>query len=220
MEDMFIVNELIQEYCEKMTSSQDEVLSDLERLTHLRTTQANMLSGNFQGQFLTLIASMLQATNILEIGTFTGYSAICLAKGLSSGGVVHTIDPDVEKRYLVEEFVAKAELTEKIKLYNGLAQDVIPNLLADQVFDLVFIDADKENYSLYYDLVFDQIREQGIILVDNVLWKGRVVEDKKDKKTAIIDAFNHKVKEDPRVSKILLPIRDGLLLIQKNGQKV
>jgi predicted O-methyltransferase YrrM len=214
---MFIVNEPIQEYCEKMTSRQDEVLTDLERLTHLRTTQANMLSGNFQGQLLTMIAAMLQATNILEIGTFTGYSAICLAKGLSNGGVVHSIDPDVEKRYLVEDFVAKAGLAHKVKLYSGLAQEVILNELSDQIFDLVFIDADKENYSLYYDLVIDQIRANGIILVDNVLWKGRVLEEKKDKKTAIIDAFNQKVKEDPRVSKILLPIRDGLFLIQKNG---
>jgi predicted O-methyltransferase YrrM len=131
--------------------------------------------------------------------------------------VVHSIDPDVEKRYLVEDFVAKAGLAHKVKLYSGLAQEVILNELSDQIFDLVFIDADKENYSLYYDLVIDQIRANGIILVDNVLWKGRVLEEKKDKKTAIIDAFNQKVKEDPRVSKILLPIRDGLFLIQKNG---
>jgi len=214
---MEIVNEDIQKYCEKLTSPQSPCLEELERISHLRTTQGNMVSGGFQGTLLTLIASMAKAKNVLEIGTFTGYSAICLANGIDTNGRVHTIDPDIEKRYLVEEFLSKTNNSNKVLIYNGLAQDVLQNELKNELFDLVFIDADKENYSLYFDLIIDKVIDSGIILVDNVLWKGKVIEENKDKKSAIIDAFNQKIATDNRVRQILLPIRDGLMIIQKNG---
>ena len=216
-ECMEIINENIQQYCEQMTSPQSAALDELEQLSHLRTTQGNMVSGSYQGQFLTMIAAMIQAKNVLEIGTFTGFSAICLANGVAEGGKVHTIDPDIEKRYLVEEFVSKTNNKEKVVIYNGFAQEIITQKLSNEIFDLVFIDADKENYSLYFDLVIDKVRQGGIILADNVLWKGRVVEAKKDKKTGLIAAFNQKIAEDSRVTQVLLPIRDGLLMIKKNG---
>ena len=200
-EYMEIINENIQQYCEQMTSPQSAALDELERLSHLRTTQGNMVSGSYQGQFLTMIAAMIQAKNVLEIGTFTGFSAICLANGVAEGGKVHTIDPDIEKRYLVEEFVSKTNNKDKVVIYNGFAQEIITQKLSNEIFDLVI----------------DKVRQGGIIFADNVLWKGRVVEAKKDKKTALIAAFNQKIAEDSRVTQVLLPIRDGLLMIQKNG---
>lgn len=217
MKIMEIVNEDIEKYCEKLTTPQSPSLEELERVSHLRTTQGNMVSGGFQGTLLTIIASMIKAKNVLEIGTFTGYSAICLANGIDKNGRVHTIDPDIEKRYIVEAFLKKTNNSDKVLIYNGLAQDIIQSELKNELFDLVFIDADKENYSLYFDLIIDKVIDSGIILVDNVLWKGKVIEENKDKKTAIIDAFNQKIAADNRVRQILLPIRDGLMIIQKNG---
>jgi caffeoyl-CoA O-methyltransferase len=169
-----------------------------------------MMSGHLQGQLLTLLAGLASAKIILDIGTFTGYSAISLAAGLCEGGMVHTIDIDEEKTSLVNEFIEKSGFRQKITTHLGKALDIIPTL--ETPFDVVFIDADKETYAAYFDAVIDKMRSGGLIIADNVLWKGKVLQEQKDKKTTIIDDFNKKVENDRRVENLLLPIRDGLMI--------
>jgi caffeoyl-CoA O-methyltransferase len=190
-----------------------EVLNGLERATHLRTLAAQMLSGGLQGQFLTLISELIRPQTIVEVGTFTGYSAICLAQGLSDGGILHTIEIDEEKQFIISEFVQKAQLQDKIKLHLGDAQAIIPTL--PDGIDLSFIDADKESYDLYYELLLAKTPKGGFLLIDNVLWHGKVLNLQPDKKTALIQQFNQKVLNDVRVRRLLLPLRDGLLLVKK-----
>ncbi len=203
----------IYEYCEAHTSPPDAILQAVERETHLKTLAANMLSGHLQGQWLTMVSQILQPRRILEIGTFTGYSAICLAKGLVENGLLHTLESDEEKQNIILKNIENAAFLEKIKLHIGDAKYIIPQL--EEVFDLVFIDADKENYSLYYDLVFEKLRSGGVIVADNVLWKGKVLMSQKDKKTKLLDQFNQKIQADNRVENLLLPLRDGLMVIRK-----
>lgn len=205
-----IITEEIYQYSEAHTFLPNDALATLERQTHLRTTQPHMLSGHLQGALLTLFVKMADAKNVLDIGTFTGYSAICLAAGLSEGGIVHTIDIDEEKKGIVQEHITQSGLHDKIKTHIGKALDIIPTLKAP--FDVVFIDADKENYAAYYDAVLPMMRKGGLIIADNVLWKGKVLEPNQDRKTAIIHEFNQKVFSDDRVEKLLLPIRDGLMI--------
>ncbi len=207
------MNELIENYCEKHTSPVSEILNELDRITHLRTMQPHMLSGALQGEFLIFVSKMLQPKLVLDIGTFTGYSAICLAQGLALDGHLHTIDIDDEKENIVRTFIKKANLEEKITYHLGKALEIIPSLSGD--FDLVFIDADKENYAAYFDMVIDRVRAGGLIIADNVLWKGKILQDTMDKKTKIIDDFNKKIQNDSRVENILLPLRDGLMLMRK-----
>ncbi len=209
-----IVNDdLLHAYCEQHTSALDDVLSALERETHLKTTQPHMLSGKLQGQWLRFISLMQRPTSVLEIGTFTGYSALCLAAGIPKGGVLHTIDSDEEKESIVRKYIQKASLESLIQFHIGNAMTIIPEL--NLQFDLVFIDADKENYTHYFDLVIDKVSSGGLIIADNILWKGKVLATPFDKKTAAIDAFNKKVQADTRVENVLLPIRDGLMVIRK-----
>jgi len=205
-------------YAEQHSSSEGQVRHDLNRQTHLKVLMPRMLSGHLQGNTLEMLARLQRPRRILEVGTYTGYSALCLAQGLCEGGILHTIDCNEELRPMVEEYVARAEMQDKIKLHIGNAADIIPTL--DETFDLVFLDADKENYSLYYDLVFDKVRPGGLILADNVLWSGKVLlPDEeipaKDRDTHGLKAFNRKVTEDPRVQNTLLPIRDGLMAAVK-----
>jgi caffeoyl-CoA O-methyltransferase len=207
-----IFEDNIYQYCEQHSSFPHEVLQELERQTHLRTTQPHMLSGHLQGQLLTMLTQMACAKNVLDIGTFTGYSAICLAAGLTHGGSVHTIDIDEEKADLVQYFIKKAGFEDRIVAHIGTALDIISTLATP--FDVVFIDADKENYAAYYDAVIEKMRPGGLIIADNILWKGKVILEEKDKKTSIIDAFNKKVQNDRRVENILLPLRDGLMLMR------
>jgi caffeoyl-CoA O-methyltransferase len=207
------MNELIENYCEKHTSPVSEILNELDRVTHLRTMQPHMLSGALQGEFLIFLSKMVQPKKVLDIGTFTGYSAICLAQGLAPDGHLHTIDIDDEKENIVRNFIKKANLDTKISYHLGKALEVIPNISGD--FDLVFIDADKENYAAYFDLMIDRVRTGGLILADNVLWKGKILQADMDKKTKIIDDFNKKIQKDSRVENILLPLRDGLMLMRK-----
>jgi predicted O-methyltransferase YrrM len=173
-----------------------------------------MLSSHFQGRFLSMLSHMIRPKNILEIGTFTGYSALCLAEGLQENGKLLTIDVNEELENFVRGFLNQSSLKNKIEFRIGNALDIIPKLT--QTFDLVFIDADKLNYHKYYDLVFDKVNQGGYIISDNVLWSGKVFDpSKKDKDTVSIRAFNKKLHEDPRTENILLPIRDGLIVVRK-----
>ncbi len=210
---MHLVSDLIEKYIDQHSSAEDKVLSELSRETHLKVQMPQMLSGHIQGQFLEMFSGLIQPTRVLEIGTFTGYSAICLAKGLTDTGMLYTIDINEELQPMVEKYIGKAELTEKVKLLTGDARIIIPEL--KETFDLVFIDADKTNYSLYFDLIIDKVRLGGYIIADNVLWSGKVIEEKKDKDTLAIDAYNKKVQGDNRVENFILPLRDGLNIARK-----
>ncbi|MFN3530049.1 MAG: O-methyltransferase [Bacteroidia bacterium] len=204
-------------YIEKYSSPEQAVLAELNRETHLKHFLPQMVSGHQQGLFLELASRMIRPRQILEIGTFTGYSAICLAKGLAENGVLHTIDINRELEDITSKYYQKSGMDNRIKQYFGPAADIIPTLPDE--FDLVFIDADKQNYALYYDLVFDRVSLGGFILVDNVLWSGKVAEpEQNDKDTRALHAFNQKVAADDRVTKLILSIRDGITLICKNKQ--
>lgn len=208
-----IVSAPLEEYIELHTSSEDEVLKALHRQTFTDVLMPRMLSGQVQGTFLTMISQILQPKRILEIGTFTGYSAICLARGLQQNGILTTIDINAELEDLVRHYFEQAGLTEKMDYKLGNALDIIPEL--SETYDLVFIDADKQNYSHYYHLVFEKLRKGGIILADNVLWSGRVLDTKPDKDTKALLEFNHMVQQDERVNNVILSVRDGLMMIQK-----
>lgn len=210
-----MIDPRIEDYAQKHSSDQSSVLDDLYRETHLTVMHPRMLSGKQQGRFLSMISHMIQPKAVLEIGTYTGFSAICLAEGLPKDGEIHTIELDPELQQIARRYFKKAGFEQQIIQYIGNALEVIPEL--DLFFDLVFIDADKDNYSNYYHLVFDKVRPGGYILVDNVLWSGKVIESLKkgDKDTAGILEFNALVQQDKRVENVLLPMRDGLMLIRK-----
>jgi caffeoyl-CoA O-methyltransferase len=210
---MDIIDESIQRYAEQHTSPESELLRKINRDTHAKVTMPRMLSGHLQGRFLAMISQMIRPHRILEIGTYTGYSALCLAEGLPPGGTLVTIDINEELEDKVRTYFEESGLADRIDYRIGDAATIIPSLGGQ--FDLVFIDADKENYSRYFDLVIDHVREGGIILADNVLWSGKVLQEKPDKDTRAIIAFNRKIQEDRRVENILLPIRDGILMIRK-----
>jgi caffeoyl-CoA O-methyltransferase len=201
-------------YAEKFTTSEPAYLQELYRETHLKTMYPRMLSGHLQGRFLKMISLMIHPQRILEIGTFTGYSAICLAQGLSSDGLLHTIDSNEEPVAIGRKYFEKAGLKDKIVTHIGNATEIIPDI--DETFDLVFIDADKENYLKYYQQVFDKVKPGGIILADNAFWDGKVLDKlTADHETKGIIAFNRFVHEDERVEHLLLTIRDGLMMIRK-----
>ena len=200
-------------YCEAHSFQPSTVLHELERETNLKTLAPQMLSGHLQGALLSLLSKMQQPKTALEIGTFTGYAAICIAQGLADDGVLHTIEANEELAYLIRKYIAKAELEDKIQLHLGKAEVIIPTLNLN--YDLVFIDAGKRFYELHYDLIIDQVNQGGLILVDNILWSGKVTLKEHDKDTSIIHQFNEKVMKDPRVEQVMLPVRDGLLIMRK-----
>ena len=208
-----LISNQLEEYIHQYTSEVSEVLSDLERNTYKDVLMPNMISGKVQGRFLSIISKMMRPTHILEIGTFTGYSAICLAEGLVENGKLVTIDIEEERAEMVQQAIQTAGFQDKISPVIGNALEINPTL--EDSFDLVFIDADKVNYSRYFDLVIDKVRAGGVILADNVLWKGKVVEGKKDKNTDAIKKFNEKIYQDERVESVILSIRDGITLIYK-----
>jgi len=197
------------------TTSETEVLNDLNRQTNIQILQPRMLSGHLQGRVLSMLSHMIQPTNILEIGTYTGYSAICLAEGLKEDGKVVTIDRNAELEDFALSYFEKANVSNKIDFRIGNAIDIIPAL--KETFDLVFIDADKINYSNYFDLVIDKLPIGAYIITDNVLWSGKVVQkvEEHDMETKAIVDYNEKIHNDPRVENILLPIRDGLMIARK-----
>jgi len=206
----------LQAYAEAHTSPESDLLYRLNRETHLKVMKPRMLSGHLQGRTLAMFSQMLRPRRILEIGTYTGYSALCLAEGLAENGLLHSIDVNDELEDLVRGYITEAGLTSKIQLHLGQAVEIIPTL--SETWDLVFIDADKKSNGLYYQMVLDQVRPGGFLLIDNVLWSGKVVEKfrpKLDKDTQQVLDFNQLVQQDPRVENVLLPIRDGILVVRK-----
>lgn len=201
-------------YCESKTTAIDTILNDLIRETHLTRLQPQMISGAFQGQLLTMLCTMIQPRAILEIGSYTGYSAICMARGLQQGGVLHTIEVNEEQEDIIRKYIAKANLKEVIHLHIGSAFEVVPTL-SQILFDLVFIDAGKDDYPAYLELVLPLVRKGGFIFADNVLWSGKVLDTKHDRSTAILHKFNTDLANDPRLEVVLLPVRDGISLIRK-----
>ena len=212
--ELFSEPELLDRYLLEHSSQEDPVLNELARHTYLNEVHPRMLSGHILGSFLTLFSKMLSPGRILEIGTYTGYSAICLARGLREGGMLTTIEVNDELRGISMEFFRKAGLEEQIELINGDALEVMPALSG--TFDLVFMDAHKDDYPNYYNLVIERVSSGGYILVDNVLWGGKVLDiPVADATTRTIDQFNRMVTSDPRVETLLLPLRDGLMVIKK-----
>jgi predicted O-methyltransferase YrrM len=209
-----LTSEHIHSYCEQHSTKESASLHELTRQTHLKTEMPIMLSGHLQGRVLSMISHMLKPTHILEIGTFTGYSAICLAEGLAENGQLITIDVNEEMHELCETFFEKSGQADKIKMMIGKAADIIPTL--DIAFDLVFIDADKTTYSHYFDLVIEKVKKGGFILADNVLFHGEVLEPEKASKNAkAMHAYNEKIMNDARVECVLLPLRDGIMISRK-----
>ena len=203
------------DYSEKHTSPEDALLAELVRYTHLHVMHPRMLSGHIQGKLLEQISWMLRPQRILEIGTFTGYSALCLASGLSNDGLLHTIERNDELFDLASSFIQRSVHALQIKQHVGDALKIIPTF--EETFDLVYIDGDKREYCDYYNAVFNKVRSGGFILADNVLWDGKVVETPTptDAQTQGVVAFNQLVQSDNRVENVLLPLRDGLLIIRK-----
>ncbi len=212
---MEFISPELSSYIESHTSPESLLLSELNRETHAKVLMPRMLSGHVQGQLLGLFSHMIRPKQILEIGTYTGYSAICLASGLQEDGCLHTIDINDELTPMVNRYIKDAGLSQKIKTYKGNALKIIPAI--NETFDLVFIDADKINYSNYYDLVFEKVKRGGFIIADNVLWSGKVLDEhsKMDVDTKAIASFNEKVHADDRVQHVLLPVRDGLMVVRK-----
>jgi predicted O-methyltransferase YrrM len=200
-------------YAEELTSDESDVLKELRRECYEHYSDSAMLSGFFQGRVLSMFSKMIRPSVVLEIGTYLGYSALCFAEGLAEGGKVITLDVNAETNKVAREFAAKTVFAGRIEFHLGNAVEIIPTL--PETFDLVFIDADKPNYSNYYDLVFKRVRRGGFIIADNVLWSGKVLLDEKDENTQALSDFNRKVKVDDRVSNVLLPIRDGLMVVRK-----
>ena len=205
----------INSYCEKYTQQEDEVLYQLHRETYQKILRPRMLSGHLQGQILTFFSKMIQPKHILEIGTYTGYSAICLARGLKKGGKLHTIDVNEELEDFSNSYFEKAGLQNDIVMHIGKAIDVVPKLGVE--WDLVFIDADKENYINYYNMVLPLVKKGGFIISDNVLWSGKVTQpiDAGDKETKTLVELAELINTDSRVENVLMPIRDGLLVARK-----
>ena len=202
------------EYIERHTTPADAVLQELYRETNLHVMNPRMVSGQVQGRFLQFICQMLKPKNVLEIGTFTGYSAICMARGIGDDAKITTIEANEEYEDIIRKYFAKAGVEDKIDLILGDAKSVIPNLFGP--FDFVFIDADKISYPTYYDLVVEKVASGGFILADNVIWEGKVLNhNTKEHDTQAINRFNQMVTDDPRVENVLLPVRDGLMMIRK-----
>ena len=208
-----MIDSKIEQYAEAHTSPESDILRALVRETHLKTLSPRMLSGHLQGRFLSMIAKLMQPRRVLEIGTFTGYSALCLTEGVAEGGILYALEGNDELKHIIEKYIEASGFQDKIKLLMGNALEIIPTL--DEVFDLVFIDAGKRDYPAYWDLVMDKTRSGGLIIADNILWSGKVVEDNKNLDTQILDSFNKKVLNDARVECVLLPLRDGLMMAIK-----
>lgn len=202
-------------YCQAHSTPPDSLLNELERYTYLHTLHPQMLSGSLQGRFLTLISQLMRPRRILEVGAFTGYSALCLARGLAEDGVLHTIEVNDELRGILEAFIRKANLQQKIVLHVGDAAEIIPTL--EETFDLVFLDAGKMDYLRHYELALPKLRAGGLLLADNVLWSGKTVFDSADETARALRAFNEHVQADDRVENLLLPLRDGLMLVRKKS---
>ena len=207
--------EALEEYCEAHSTPQPELLYRLTRETHQKVMNPRMLSGHLQGMLLTMLCRMMRARRVLEIGTYTGYSALCIAEGLADDGLLHTIEVNEEREEMIRRYLAQSPYQDKIQLHIGDALQVIPTL--QEQWDMVYIDGDKEQYTDYYEMVLPQVRKGGIILADNVLWGEKVIHEIRsgDKDTKAVCAFNEHVQNDERVTNFILPVRDGLMFIEK-----
>ncbi len=207
---MHFLSESLQDYITEHTENEPSYLAELTRETHLKVIQPRMITGHYQGRVLSMLSKIIQPTHVLEIGTYTGYSALCLAEGLIENGRVHTIDVNEELHEMQRKYFNKSGFGDRIVQYTGNALDIIPTL--DMVFDLIFIDAEKKEYLNYFEAILPKTRQGTIILSDNVLWSGKVLEtpDKNDKATQALLNYNRILKEDTRIETVLLPIRDGL----------
>ncbi len=204
----------LNDYLEQLAEPESALLQKINRETQLQVLMPRMLSGHYQGRVLSLLSKMIQPKCILEIGTFTGYATLCLAEGLNRDGIIHTIDINEELEDRVRAYFEESNHKEQIHYHIGDALEILPQL--DIKPDLVFIDADKKNNAVYYDMIFDRLHSGAVILIDNVLWSGKVLkEEKVDKDTSLIMELNEKIKTDPRVEQVMLPIRDGLWVIRK-----
>ncbi|SDG92338.1 O-methyltransferase [Psychroflexus sediminis] len=212
---MDFISKELQTYVEAHTEDEPELLQRLTKETWQKVLQPRMLSGHYQGRILSLISKLIKPASVLEIGTYTGYSALCLAEGLSKGGKIHTIDRNEELYDLQRKYFDLSGHGQQIFQYTGDARQIIPEIHAE--FDLVFIDADKTSYPLYFELIIDKLKAGGLLLSDNVLWSGKVVEElnPKDKDTKALLEYNLKLKEDPRIETVLLPVRDGFTISRK-----
>ncbi|MDR1792860.1 MAG: O-methyltransferase [Bacteroidales bacterium] len=212
-----LIDNQLQDYCDKHTSIDNGVLYQLHRETHLKTAYPRMMCTPAQGVFLQFISSMLKPQRILEIGTYTGYATICLSTGLAQNGELITIEKDVEKEDIIRKYLHLAGIEQKVQLIFGDAMDIIPTLSGQ--WDLIFMDADKTNYIHYYNMLKNQLSENSIMLIDNVLWSGKVFDDtlKCDKETNIISQFNDMIQSDLEVDNIILPIRDGVMMVRKKN---
>lgn len=202
------------DYLEQNVAEEPKILQQLRRDTHLKVIGANMLSGPVQGRFLSMFSKLVRANSILEIGTFTGYSTLCFAESLDLDGHIDTIDVNEETLEMAETFIHQAGFGHQVNLHHGDAMDIIPTL--DQTYDLIFIDADKERYQEYVDLIYPKLTKNGIVLVDNVLWHGKIFDAMaKDEKTESIRNFNTNIQKDERFTSFLMPLRDGVYILQK-----
>ena len=210
---MEFINKNIEDYISNHSKKESDLLSKLNRETWATVLMPRMLSGHIQGQVLSLFSNIIQPTNIIEIGTYTGYSALCLVEGIKENGELHTIDVNEEHTLVAEKYFKQSKFSKNIKQHIGKALDIIPKI--NKRFQLAFIDADKENYSKYFDLLIEKIDINGIIIADNVLWSGKVTKKPKDNETKELDLYNKKVNADSRVENVLLSIRDGLMICRK-----
>ena len=211
---MVLLSDELTEYLDRHCEPEDDLLKQINRETHLKVLMPRMLSGHYQGRLLSMLSKMMRPQRVLEVGTYTGYATLCLAEGLTEDGLIHTIDINSELEEMVRLNFSKSAYVHKIQSHTGNALQVIPDI--DEVFDIVFIDADKKNNKNYYNLVFNKVRPGGLIIVDNVLWSGKVLQpESQDNDTREINQFNSMIKSDPRVEKLILPVRDGLFMVLK-----
>ena len=210
---MNFISSKLQQYIDDHSMEESDLLKALDRETHQKVLQPRMLSGSYQGRLLALLAKMIEPKKILEVGTYTGYATLCMAEGLSTGGSIDTIDYNEELSDIQRRYFDQSPYRSQIVQHLGEAKDVIKTLTGP--YDLVFLDADKENYPHYFDLVIDKLETGGVILSDNVLWSGKVLEKATDEATSALQEYNHKINTDARVETIILPIRDGLTITRK-----
>ena len=210
---MFQNEERVNSYLENICDEENSLLKTINRETYLRETMPHMMSGHYQGRVLSMISKMVSPKRILEIGTFTGYATLCLAEGLAPEGFLHTIDINEEQEERVQGYFDNSPFATQIRYHIGDAFEIIPTLEGD--FDLVFIDADKKRNLTYYDMLVDRVPSGGILMIDNVLWKGKVFDENPDNQTKQVLELNKTLAMDSRVEKLILPVRDGLFVLRK-----
>lgn len=201
------------DYCVEHSTPMDEILYELDRETHLKTLAPRMSSGPIQGRILSLISNLLRPKYILEIGTFTGFATLNLVRGLQPDGKLITVEVNAELQHISRKYFTKSGYSDRINQLIGNAKEIVPEL--DYKFDLIFLDAGKKDYPIYYELILPKLRKGGIILADNILWSGKILDENMDKTSVILDEFNKQVVEDSRVENVILPLRDGINVIRK-----